>query len=471
METISSEHKPSYLWANLRAGTRTVLGLRVSVEDFRISLDQALWLLLSVAALETLIGYLATAEPAVFDSYGVGSLATSYLIGFLLLLLVARLAGGGAADAGRLLFVDLATTPALLVLTELAFALQPSGEGDQALWGAWALYAAVVFWHLMVLVRILSLLLPLRVRKALVLGLASVGLQLAAAWTLPQSSLWYTEETYPANSPYAAMQNLNVENIFYAQPSLMASALAPVAEQRPGVTDLYLLAFAGYGYEKVFLNEVEYVRSLFDREFGTRDRSLVMVNNAATVERYPLANRHNLSQALADISARMDPDEDVLFLFMTSHGTQDHRLSVNFGPVQLEDLKPAQIRQALDNAGIRWRVLVISSCYSGGFVAPLKDPNTLIITAAAADRQSFGCGAQSEFTDFGDAYFRRALQQAPDFVEAFYIAERLVAEQEQAEQRMPSKPQIAVGDAIRAKLSGLTAGSELVAEDRPVPAG
>ena len=155
----------------------------------------------------------------------------------------------------------------------------------------------------------------------------------------------------------------------------------------------------------------------------------------------------------------MQPEEDVLFLFMTSHGSPDHRFSVDFGPVPLDDLTPTQVRQALDDAGIRWRVVIVSSCYSGGFIEPLRSPNTLIITAAAADRESFGCGAQSEFTDFGTAYFKHALAQRPDFIEAFDIAAKWVEEKERREHRKPSMPQRFVGEAIRKKLALLNKGS------------
>jgi hypothetical protein len=250
---------------------------------------------------------------------------------------------------------------------------------------------------------------------------------------------------------------LNVEDLFYDQRALLEQELAGLASQRPGVSDLYLVAVGGYGLEKVFLNEVEYVKSLFDRRFDTLGRSLILVNNVETVDRYPLANRHNLSDALATIGKRMDVDEDLLFLFMTSHGGKDHRFSLRFGPVPLNDLTPAQVRQALDDAGIRWRVIVVSSCYSGGFIEPLKEPHTLIITAAASDRKSFGCGAQSDFTDFGNAYFKQALAQQDDFIGAFDLASTWVADKEQREGRRASLPQRFVGEAIRQKLTRLGA--------------
>ncbi|MES9863419.1 MAG: C13 family peptidase [Candidatus Thiodiazotropha sp. 4PDIVS1] len=183
-----------------------------------------------------------------------------------------------------------------------------------------------------------------------------------------------------------------------------------------------------------------------------------MVNNIDTLDRYPLANRHNLADSLDVIGQIIDPDEDVLFLFMTSHGSKQHKFSVNFGPVPLDDMTPAQIRQTLDDSGIRWRVIVVSSCYSGGFIEPLRTPQTLIITAASKDRKSFGCGAKSEFTDFGTAYFKHALDKQPDFIEAFDIAAKWIGEKEQRENRTPSKPQRFVGDEIRTKLAQLRPG-------------
>jgi hypothetical protein len=106
----------------------------------------------------------------------------------------------------------------------------------------------------------------------------------------------------------------------------------------------------------------------------------------------------------------------------------------------------------LDEAGIRWRVVLVSSCYSGGFISELAGPGTLVITAAAKDRQSFGCGAKSDFTDFGTAYFKRALPRQPDFIEAFHLAAKIVKEEEAAQKREPSNPQISIGSEIRPKL-------------------
>jgi hypothetical protein len=227
----------------------------------------------------------------------------------------------------------------------------------------------------------------------------------------------------------------------------------------------------GYGLEKVFLNEVEYVRDLFDRRFDTAGRSMVLVNNSETLTRYPLANHHNLADSLAVIGKIIDPDEDVLFLFMTSHGSKEHKFSVSFGPVPLDDITPQQVRLALDEAGIQWRVIVVSSCYSGGFIEPLRTPQTLIITAAADDRTSFGCGTHSEFTDFGTAYFKYALERQPNFIGAFDIAAKWIEEKEHQEQRSRSMPQRYVGAEIRAKLAQLAGGASYYSRDLTQHAG
>jgi hypothetical protein len=149
----------------------------------------------------------------------------------------------------------------------------------------------------------------------------------------------------------------------------------------------------------------------------------------------------------------------VLFLFLTSHGAPD-LLAVSFPPHRLLNLTPRQLRAMLDAAAIRWRVIVVSACYSGSFIDALKDARTLVITAAARDRSSFGCSSENDFTYFGDAYFNQALRHGGSFIAAFALARRLIAAREAREGLKPSRPQIYVGAQIRAKLDELAAAAE-----------
>lgn len=248
------------------------------------------------------------------------------------------------------------------------------------------------------------------------------------------------------------------------QNQLLAAALAGLAPERPGWTDLYFVGFAGDGAEDVFLHEAQAARTLLDRRFGTAGRSLLLANNPATVDTLPLASIGNLARALAGVGARMDRENDVLFLFLTSHGAEGGWLSTRFDPVRPRAFVARQLDAALDDAGIKWRVIVISACFSGGFIVPLADPNSLIITAARADRTSFGCGHDGQFTYFGDAFFGRALPATGSFVDAYDAAKAQVAAWEKAKGFQPSLPQIYVGDAIEAKLDEIEAAQSAAAD-------
>jgi hypothetical protein len=131
---------------------------------------------------------------------------------------------------------------------------------------------------------------------------------------------------------------------------------------------------------------------------------------------------------------------------------------MQFYPLQLTDLTPPDLRRMLDDAGIRNRVVVVSSCYSGGFVDALKNDDTLIITASAPDRNSFGCSNEADFTYFGKAYFDQALRATDSFIEAFNIAAPNIAAREKKEDYEPSNPQIFVGSHIGATLEALRRG-------------
>jgi hypothetical protein len=155
----------------------------------------------------------------------------------------------------------------------------------------------------------------------------------------------------------------------------------------------------------------------------------------------------------------MDKSNDILFLFLTSHGSPEHELALAQNGMDLHSLPAQELAGMLKHSGIRWKVIVISACYAGGFIAPLKDDNTLIITAARSDRTSFGCDDQNDFTYFSEAYFKDALPKSAGFTEAFDKAKVLVQAREAADFREGgmeaeehSEPQLFQGKAIAAQL-------------------
>ncbi|MBL8297728.1 MAG: peptidase C13 [Rhodanobacteraceae bacterium] len=254
------------------------------------------------------------------------------------------------------------------------------------------------------------------------------------------------------------------ERVLYDQYRLVDEALAALRPQTPGHTDLYVVAFAGDGDENVFRNEVEYVDKLFSERYGARDRVVVLANNPATVETRPLATWTNLELVLDGLLEhdRFDPDEDILLLFMTSHGDEEHNLYVGMDLMPLDWIAAEDLSRTLSARPFRWRVSIISACYSGGFLEGLKNSTSMVITAARADRTSFGCGVDSDITYFGKAFLVEGLNQTDTFRGAFEIARQLVGDWERAENQPASEPQIASTPLIEAKLAqwrrGVTLG-------------
>ena len=221
---------------------------------------------------------------------------------------------------------------------------------------------------------------------------------------------------------------LEVESALLQQRPLLDAALGALTPRQPGRINLFLLAVGGDGTQDVFRREAEFVRAQFDRDFATRGHSLLLANGRA--DRAPMATLASLREALQAIAARMDREQDILFLFFTSHGTSDHELLLDQGGMLLRALRPADLAGLLNESGIRWRAVVLSACYAGGFLDALKDERTLVITAARHDRRSFGCTAEAELTWFGRAYFKDALAASGSFEEAFGKARALIAERE-----------------------------------------
>jgi hypothetical protein len=258
----------------------------------------------------------------------------------------------------------------------------------------------------------------------------------------------------PVNDPEVRQAGLGVESALLSQRRLLDEALGAIAPGRRGVIDMYLLAVGGDGSQEVFRREAQFVRAQFDQRFGTSGRSIALVNSRNTVAAAPMATMLSIEETLKTIAARMNRDEDILFLFLTSHGSRDHEFQLSQNHMTLRNLPAREFGHLLKESGIRWKVIVVSACYSGGFIEPLRDDSTLIITAARHDRTSFGCADENDFTYFGRAFFKESLPASRSFQDAFSRAAALVAQWEKKDlpKEEPSLPQIHSTPAINAHL-------------------
>ena len=252
-----------------------------------------------------------------------------------------------------------------------------------------------------------------------------------------------------------AKPRIDVEAVMSGQPDVLSAALTPLLPPRDDRAEYYFLGMAPYAAQDVFKREITAVKALFDDRFGTVGRSLALINHRDTIGDIPLASMSNLDVALRHLGKLMRADRDVLVLFVTSHGSKGE-IAVSFPGFPLNELTPDGLAASLDRAGIVNRVLVLSACHSGSFVERLQGDTTLIMAAAHADKTSFGCSNENEWTYFGDAYFNRALRTETSLIDAFGTARDLIVSWEKREKLDASNPQISVGAGIKAKLDAIT---------------
>lgn len=228
--------------------------------------------------------------------------------------------------------------------------------------------------------------------------------------------------------------------------------IAAMAPERTGVTDVFFVGFAGYGHEGIFARDIELAASSVASRFESGQRSLRLVNDRENIDAWPIATEPGLRHALIELGQVMGK-EDVLFLALSSHGARGQGVRVASPGLVPSVLSAAQLEEMLREAGIPWRVVVVSACYSGGFVDTLADDRSAVIAAASADRKSFGCNDSRAITYFGEAFYRNALAGAESLPAAFETARTALEKKERAEGIVPSQPRASFGAGIGAHLS------------------
>jgi hypothetical protein len=270
----------------------------------------------------------------------------------------------------------------------------------------------------------------------------------------PPNFWGYARSLMPERKPETAEEPRHVDRarVELAQPALMDEAIARLAPQTRGEMDVYAIGVAGWAEQDVFIKELDGALAAIGKVLPVRDRTLRLVNHVDTVEQTPVALRANFAAAVRAVAGKMDRDEDVLLLFMTSHGSPDG-VALRLPGLFSVDLAPEDVAAVLDREGIKNRIVVVSACFSGVFVNPLANDNTIVITAADEKSSSFGCSNEREWTYFGDAFFNRNLRPDVSIEEAFRDAKVMIGQWETADGLTPSNPQGHFGPALMAKLA------------------
>ena len=222
-----------------------------------------------------------------------------------------------------------------------------------------------------------------------------------------------------------------------ASPALARAPDPPVGSTVPADRWRAVL-IAGDNNSPAFDNGIEAMRDKLSAR-GVRDIRMLTSDPVANPS-LPVATAANVSSALRSGGG------EACLIFITSHG-DERGVALRAAKGMVE---PATLGNALDaGCGSRPTVVIVSACHSGIFLTPaMRQPNRVVLTAAAAGRVSFGCGAGDQYT----YYDQCLLQQFDGAMTWRALATAARACVESLERRMgvtpPSQPQIFVGAAV-----------------------
>jgi hypothetical protein len=339
----------------------------------------------------------------------------------------------------------------------------PQAEGVVSAGTKAILEYVILAWMFIVAIRAVYLCAdPLGARRHLFAVLGGV-LLIAPLWFAPllgPLDPWWREfDASPAGNDAI---NPASEAVLAAQEFMMDRALDSLEDERPGVTDLYFVGFAPDARRPGFATDVDNAQRTMDERWNTNARSVVLVNSPVTVAERPFATVTHLRKVLLEIGDVIDADDDVVMVYLTGASGDDHSLTAVNPPLELVSLSPQGLRQLFEAAGIRWRIVVVSTCHSGAWIDALKDDETMVIASSGTDVRGADCAGGITPGAFGDAFFGKAMRSSDDVAHAFDVARKQLVEQ-----RAP-EPVMSIGAAIGEHLKSLRSKSSgrVVAQTR-----
>ena len=432
---------------NLAAGARVAVFRRVDLAAFRI--DVAQWLLLVVvsAVVDIALDGVRSEPGAVLSWAGING--ELFALGQLMLAsaFVAALARDRSVFIA-LPIVVLASFPLLQILHAapgIAGVVWPKPYDM-------AFDYVMLLWMIVVCIRAVRIVSETPARRRMLRAIAGGLLVSVPLWFGPLAGPldhWWTEDDTQANddSPSPAS-----EPVMAVQAFLMDHAIDALEDARAGIADLYFVGFGPDARHEGFRRELDNAQHVLDERFDTHGRSMVMLNNRATVAELPFATLTNLRRVLLEIGGTIDPDEDIVMLYLTGGVAEDHGLAAIHPPLELVSLTPEGLKQLLDNAGIRFRVIVVATCAGGAWLDALQDDDTAVLVSSPGATHPAGCDGRADPSTFSAALFERALRTADGIPAAFDLAARELG------QSAGIAPELRMGSGIEAQLKRVKRG-------------
>ena len=256
-----------------------------------------------------------------------------------------------------------------------------------------------------------------------------------------------------------SLTDANAGRLWDAQPALIRNVVEGLKPRVAGRANIYAMAIAAGGAQQLFSREAHLALEVAAARFGEAYRGgLLLSNGQADILQVPLATSANISAAARGLAGRIDPARDVALIYLTAHGSPEATLGTDLPNKRLlSPISAGAVADALDGAGVRRRIIIISACYSGTWIPALANADTIVITAARKDRSSFGCDDRRRLTFFGEALLEGPLAQGASLREAFDVARARVAGWEASGRLLPSEPQVHVGKNMQTMWANRTA--------------
>lgn len=251
---------------------------------------------------------------------------------------------------------------------------------------------------------------------------------------------WYYDSLVSTDGQFTLIPKEEIiEHVIYNQSDLLDKSIHQLKKNDPLIPELYSLVIAGDGTQEVFRRESVYLKDTFLSKHSLQ--TIYLTNSRRNIDEAPIATVTSIEKSLMALSEAMDKKNDILFVYVTSHGGEN-KISLKHEGISLESIEAKAFSNILDQINVKWKVIVLSACYSGSFMDELSNDHTLIITSAAHDKTSFGCSDNNQFTYFGEAFFKESLPQAHSLVEAFEKSKILINQWEIEQGYDESFPQI-----------------------------
>lgn len=455
--SVTAHHRQSLLTLLqfLKIGFRTAFFQRAGKAIPEITPVQLLVMIVLAELVAILFARLTITGPAIFypDSLLWGWIYV--VISLWLCWLLVRKATADMPKIGLANLFTIAVAQDFVIDTIGNIAYLPIVHGDNLVGSKvhWALYGILLVWGILAfLVLLIRETRPGWKAFALAVAISIATPYLAYHYQQPQ--YWYADQQQDTRrQAYLKLSQENIEK----QLQVAETQRDRLLPGQAGKVELFTISFAPYAAEDVFLNESNMINNLMRDRFDAAGHTQELINHVDTALDKPWATLENLERAIYQSARRMNKDEDILFIYLTSHGSRDFKLSASHWPLELGELTPQTLSLWLDKAGVKNRVIAVSACYSGGWIDALKNDHTLVMTAADKDHTSYGCGRKSELTYFGHAVFNEALQHTRSFEKAFHAAVPVIKkrEEEAGKEDGFSNPQIFIGGGIRPALDRL----------------